>query len=97
MSTTTKAVLSVGDAIALGDLITAIGAKKKVEWMDESGDIRKGELRSLVRNRNDFGFIMWGQDVRDAFIWITSNGFETTCSVVHAMKMLPEGGMIFSD
>ncbi|MEB4210957.1 hypothetical protein [Mycobacterium sp. 94-17] len=90
-------VLSVGDAIALGDLLTAIQQKRSVRWVDseDSTEIRSGELRSLVVGPNNFAFAPWGTDVRDMHVWVTSGGLERTFPVAHAIRMIPAGGMAF--
>lgn len=92
-------VLTIADAFALGDLLTAISQKRRVRWLDsEDGtDIRSGELRSLVVGPNNFSFAPHGTDVRDMYVWVTGNGLESTFSVAHAMRMLPVGGMAFDD
>jgi hypothetical protein len=97
MSTTNSTtVLSPGDAIALGDLLGAITRKERVRWMDATGVIREGELRSLVKGENDFGFAPFGTDVRDMWVWVTAGIGEATFSVTHAIKCLHEGGMVFT-
>src|SRR5215212_4711494 len=88
---TTTSVLSTGEAIALGDLMTGLQQKLKIEWLGEDGEIRKGELRSLVRGPGNFDFLQWGTDVRDGYVWITANGMEHTESVRHLVTMLQEG------
>jgi len=93
---TTTSVLSTGEAIALGDLLTGLQQKLKIEWLDEYGDIRKGELRSLVKGPNNFDFLQWGTDVRDGYVWITANGMEHIESVRHLVTMLQEGGCIIT-
>jgi hypothetical protein len=88
-------VLSPGDVFSMGDLLNAITRKAHVRWMDDEGTIREGELRSLVVGQNNFAFAPFGTDVRDMWVWVTANGMETTFSVAHACKMIPEGGMVF--
>jgi hypothetical protein len=96
-SKTDTRVLSPGDAMALGDLLTAIGQKRKIRWMDQDGEIRTGELRSLVMGDNNFAMLPWGTDVRDAWVWVTANGFERTVPVAHFVTMLQEGGFVTED
>jgi hypothetical protein len=86
-------VLSPGEAFALGDVLNAITQKRTIRWLDQEGTIRTGELRSLVRGPNDFASAQFGTDVRDMHVWITAGVVETTESVAHLVKMLPEGGM----
>lgn len=98
MSATDKPVmgnqpLSPGVALALGDVLNAITQKRKIRWMDRNETIRTGELRSLVRGKDDFAFAEFGTDVRDMHVWITSSIGEVTESVSHLAKMLPEGGL----
>lgn len=85
--------LSPGEAMALGDLLNAITQKRKIRWMDRSEVIRSGELRSLVRGENDFGFAPFGTDVRDMHVWISTGVGEVTESVGHLVTMLPQGGL----
>ena len=95
MTNTATRVLSPREVFALGDLFNAITRNSFVRWMDEDGVIREGELRSTIRGKNNFAFPEFGTDVRDMWVWVTSNGMETSFSVEHAVKMLPEGGMVF--
>ena len=90
-------VLSPGDAMNLGDLLTAIAAKKTIKWLAGNGDIVTGELRSLVTGKDNFAMMAWGTDVRDAWVWITSNGFERTESVARLIELMEAGGCIFDD
>lgn len=98
MPTETKTdVLSPGDAMALGDLLTAINAHKRVRWLaedDQHGAPREGELRSLVVGPS-LAMAPWGTDVRDMHVWVSTGITETTFSVRWAMRMLPDGGMVF--
>lgn len=93
---TNTGVLSPADAIALGDLLTGLQGNRKIEWLSESGDIMKGELRSLVTGPNNFSMLAWGTDIRDAYVWITANGFEHTESVKRLVMLLQEGGCIIN-
>lgn len=86
-------VLSPGEAFALGDILNAITQKRKIRWLDQTGVVREGELRSLVKGGGSFAFAKFGTDVRDMHVWITMNGVETTESIQHLVKMLPEGGV----
>ena len=89
-------VLSVSDAIALGDLLDAIGSKKKITWLPCDGFTPvTGELRSLVRGPENYAMLPYGTDVRDAWVWITANGFERTESVRRLINLAQEGGCIY--
>lgn len=93
-TTTTTRVLSPGEAMVLGDVLNAITQKRKIRWMGRDGEtIRSGELRSLVRGNNELVTPEWGTDVRDMWVWITTDVTEVTESVAHLVKMLPEGGL----
>lgn len=94
-ATTGTRVLSPRDAFAIGDLLNAVTRNAPVRWMDADGEIREGELRSLVKGYNNFGFADYGTDVRDMWVWVTAGGFETSFSVAYAITLIPEGGMVF--
>lgn len=90
-------ILSPGDAMSIGELLTAISAHKKVTWIAEGDDCappKTGELRSLVIGPS-LAMAPWGTDVREMSVWVTAGIVETTFTVRHAMAMLPEGGMLF--
>lgn len=88
------AILSPGEAFALGDVLGALVAKRKIRWMDPDGQtVRTGEMRSLVRGENDFASAAWGTDVRDMWVWVTCGVTECTVSVAHLVAMVPEGGL----
>lgn len=84
--------LTTAYAFALGELLNNISSKGKIRWMDSSGEIRTGELRSLVNGPSSFGMMPYDMDVRDAHVWITSNGMERTESVEHLVEMIQQGG-----
>lgn len=87
-------VLSPGVAMALGDVLVAITAKRKIRWVDRDGVTRSGELRSLVAGEGDLSLPTWGTDVRDMWVWITAfPGVEFTESVAHLVAMIPQGGL----
>jgi hypothetical protein len=88
--------LGIGDAFALGDLLNAITAHKRVKWLDADGEIREGELRHVVAGATDWGFLRGDEDVRDAHVRVTTAaGIETTFAVRDAMSLLRDGGMVF--
>ena len=89
--------LSIGDAFALGDLLNAITAHKRVDWIDEDGfTIHSGELRHVVASPTNYGFLGPDDDVRDAHVRVTTSaGIETTFAVRDVIGLLREGGMAF--
>lgn len=87
-----ETTLTTAYANALGDLLDNISTKAKVRWMDNGGVIREGELRSLVQGNMDFHMMPYGMDVRDASVWITFSGFETTETVEYLVDMIQRGG-----
>jgi hypothetical protein len=87
-----ESTLTTAYAFALGELLNNISSKAKIRWMANDSDIRTGELRSLVVGPNNFGMMPYGTDVRDAYVWITSNGMERTESVEYLVSMIQQGG-----
>jgi hypothetical protein len=87
-----ETTLTTAYAFALGELLNNISSKAKIRWMTSDSEIRTGELRSLVVGPNNFGMMPYGMDVRDAHVWITSNGMERTESVEHLVNMINQGG-----
>jgi hypothetical protein len=79
-------ILSVADVIALSTIIDAASQGAKVRWLDDDGNIRSGVARHIVRGASDFNFVGRNQDVRDAFLRITSGGLEITIAVRALME-----------
>jgi hypothetical protein len=90
-------VLSVRQAIDLGDLMRNVQARNKVRWIPStSSEPAEGTLRGIVNGPNDFNFLSWGSDVRGASVWITTKtGMERTETVEWLLKMMDEGACVF--
>lgn len=87
--------LTVSDAIALSDVLSAAQQSCKVAWLDDQGEVRYGTARSLVRSEVDFTFTDRGQDVRDTYLWVTTReGFEVALSVRELMSKVPDGAFV---
>jgi hypothetical protein len=95
MSTT---VLTVSDLVSLGEIASAAQQSAKVTYLNEIGDITKGTARAFVLDPARPVFLGHTDDVRDAYLWITTDhGFETFPPVRHLMKMVHEGGFVIGD
>lgn len=80
--------LTIADVIALSTIVDAASQSASVRWLDESGNIRSGVARHIVRGASDFNFLGRDQDVRDAFLRITSGGLEITIAVRALIEMV---------
>jgi len=89
-------ILTIADVIALSTIIDAASQSAKVRWWDnERGDVREGTARHIVRGADDFVFIPQTQDVRDAFLRITTTmGMEITIPVRKLMDMVQRGEFV---
>lgn len=69
---TTTRPLTQGEAIILGELLTAVRAGKKVTYsLDGGHTILTGVLRHVVVSPDNFAFLLNDGDVRDGYIRIT--------------------------
>lgn len=84
--------LSIADVSALSTILDAASRSANVRWIDENGNLRSGVARHIVRGATDFNFIGRDTDVRDAFLRITTNGFDVTVAVRFLMELVHEGG-----
>jgi hypothetical protein len=87
-------VLTVSDLTALSEVARAAMQSAKLTYMSEDGNIVNGEARAFVQDPSRPVFLAAGQDVRDAYLWVTAGGFEVFPSVRHLMKMVREGGFV---
>ena len=76
-------------------VITDAAARSaKVRWLgDDSTTIHEGVARHIIQGPDNFGFVRGDQDVRDAYLRITSKtGLEMTVSVRRLMYLVEMGG-----
>lgn len=66
----------------------------KVRWLGDDGyTIHEGTARHIVQSPDNFGFIRGDQDVRDAYLRITSvTGMEYAVPVKRLMHLVEMGG-----
>lgn len=91
---TTHAPLTQGEAIALGELLTAVRAGKKVTYSLDGGDtIFQGVLRHVVVSPTNFAFLLNDGDVRDGFVRITgiSGPSESALAIPAILDLIREG------
>jgi len=90
--------LTVADLTALTEVARAAMQSAKVTYLDEGGDIVNGTARSFVVDPARPVFLGRDDDVRDAYLWVTTvQGFEAFPAVRHLAKMVHEGGFIIND
>lgn len=86
--------LTVADLVSLSEIAKAAQQSATITYLNESGDVVNGEARAFVRDPARPIFLGSDQDVRDAYLWVTSGGFEVFPAVRHLMKMVHEGGFV---
>ena len=72
----------------------AASRSAKVRWLgDDSYTIHEGTARHIVQSPDNFGFLRGDQDVRDAYLRITSvTGMEYAVSIRRLMELVEMGG-----
>ena len=89
-------VLSIPDVNQLWVILDAASRSAKVRWLaDDDETILSGTARHIVRGSepHEWYFISRDQDLRDAFLRITSQtGLEHAVPVRRLMKLVAEGG-----
>ena len=72
----------------------AASRSAKVRWLGDDGHtIHSGTARHVVRSPENFGFIPSDQDVRDAYLRITSvTGMEHAVPIKRLMYLVEMGG-----
>lgn len=91
----TTTVLTVSDLVSLTEIAKAAQQSAKVSYLNETGDIITGTARAFVQDPSRPYFLGRDHDVRDAYLWVTTDhGFETFPSVAHLTKMVSEGGFV---
>lgn len=86
--------ITIPQVFQLYDIVDAAARSAKVRWLgDDSYTIHEGTARHIVQSPENFGFIGSDQDVRDAYLRITSlTGMEYAVSVRRLMSLVEMGG-----
>jgi hypothetical protein len=83
--------LSISDLVALETVARAAQTGARVRWLTDSGDVGEGTARSIGDERGMF--LANGEDVRDAYLRITTiAGFETFEPVSRLAELVKGGG-----
>ena len=92
MNTTKTDIVTIGDVLALAEIVSAASESAKVAWVNGQGDVMYGTARHIVRGADDYAFLGTNQDVRDGFLRITSQqGFDHALSVRYLMNAMAKG------
>lgn len=94
LQTATASIVTVPQIWQLHTIVDAASRSAKVRWLgDDSYTIHEGTARHIVQSPENFGFIGSDQDVRDAYLRITSvTGMEYAVSVRRLMSLVEMGG-----
>lgn len=79
-------VLTKRDVYALGKLVDWAQRGARVEYLSERNEVRTGVVRNFVNEQRNF--LSEQDDVRDAFLWITTEGWEWFPTVREVVEML---------
>ena len=75
-------ILTVGQAVVIGQILDACQRQVPVTWLTDSGDIMSGTIRSLDVKR--------GQDVREARVRVSAT-FEHWFDMADVMRKVEAG------
>ncbi len=91
---TTTSIVTIPQIWQLHVITDAASRGAKVRWLgDDSHTIHEGTARHVVQGPDNFGFIRSDQDVRDAFLRITSvTGMEYAVPIRRLMYLVEMGG-----
>lgn len=86
--------ITIPQIFQLHTIVDAASRNARVRWLgDDSHTIHEGTARHIVQSPDNFGFIGSDQDVRDAYLRITSlTGMEYAVSVRRLMHLIEMGG-----
>ena len=87
--------LTVPEVWQLHTVLDAASRGAKVRWIShvDGETILSGTARHIVKGAEDWGFIGGDQDVRDAFLRITSvTGWDHAVPVRYLMELVRAGG-----
>lgn len=83
-------ILTVADTVSLGVIVDAAQHNSKVARANSDGEVTYGTARSV--GNETFAFLKKGEDVRDAFLRVTTRGgFEAAWKVSELMDEVHTG------
>jgi hypothetical protein len=86
-------ILTIQDTTALAEIIGWCQRTDRLMWLDDRGDVAYGTARSIGDANGNF--LAAGEDVRDAYVRITTAmGFEWFVLVAEVMVRQQEGTMV---
>lgn len=88
--TTTTNTLNLRDATGLAVVLDAVKRGARVEWLDENDNVRDGVARHLVKDPETAYFLCDTDDVRDAYLRISST-LEHFLPVRDVLVLVSEG------
>jgi hypothetical protein len=90
----TATPITIPQIIQLHTIVDAASRSAKVRWLgDDSYTIHEGTARHIVQGPDNFGFIGADQDVRNAYLRITSvTGMEYAVPIRRLMHLVEMGG-----
>jgi hypothetical protein len=87
--------LTIADAVALADIISWCQRNARLAWLDERDELAYGTARSIGDSLGNF--LTNGDDVRDAFVRITTAmGFEWFVPMSDVLARHQAGTMVES-
>lgn len=85
-------ILTITDALAIAEILRMAQAIAKVGWVGDDGVVRYGTARHLVSSETMAGFLNHDQDVRTAYLRVTTEqGYDTTLLVSDLMPKITDG------
>jgi hypothetical protein len=85
--------LTVRDAVALATILEAAQTNARVRWVDDNhpDGVNEGTARHLVKDSRTAGFLGANDDVRDAYLRVTTvSGWEAWLPVADLIDMVSE-------
>ena len=94
LQTATASIVTIPQIWQLHTITDAASRGAKVRWLGDDGHtIHEGTARHIVQGPDNIGFIGSDQDVRDAYLRITSvTGMEYFVPVKRLMHLVEMGG-----
>jgi hypothetical protein len=94
LQSATGSIVTVPQIHQLYVITDAASRSAKVRWLGDDGHtIHSGTARHVVNSPENFGFIRSDQDVRDAYLRITSvTGMEHAVPIRRLMYLVEMGG-----
>lgn len=82
--------LNLNELTALATVLDAVKRNARVEWLDDNGNLHDGVARHFVRDSANAYFLGDGDDVRDAYVRVSST-FEHFLPVTDVVRLVREG------